>query len=972
MTRGWELIAERPGGSVAALALWTAPDGVGQGVIAATAAGLRLSTDGGRTWRPLGRAGAAPPGLPWPTEAVAVAPGSALFAAAPGGLYCLDDSGAAWRLALRASRVLAIALSPLGLSPLGHWPEQPRVEQMRAEQIVFAGTEADGLLRSEDGGATWTSANAGLLDLTVTALALSPAFATDRTAFAATTSGLYRSRNGGKSWREVALPVEEAEVQCLALSPRFGRDRLALAGTVAHGLFRSDDGGSTWETEAAFAGQSVTAIACAEPASGEPGAPTLVAVAAGGDVLVSAGEPNAWRTVARGLGPALGLLFVADEGGPALLAALPAGYPTTIQPPSDPTLAARDAGPEWSPDPSGSGVVRLPLGNREAAPEAADTREPRRAVPAGSGLMAGLPVALAVPMIGAERRLIVATIEAGLEAARLDPAGAGQPMWVSANTGIAGGRVMALVAWPVPTTPDGAALTERDGVSSPREVPPPPDSGRGWPHPPRDGDPGPREVSPPAVPPAHGASTLPGGGRGGGGEHDGPQAPMLFAATTCGLAVSRDGARSWTLVRFDAAPGGSDHLRPVSATAAADRAGGDGQVGVRALAVAPSPADRSPVGAAFGLDTGNPPPLPPSTVDRSSVGDAGADPALLAALDDGRLALSEDGGQAWRALNPPPDASPFGDGGLAAGARLIVGVALAPLSGAGLGNTTWRPGASRVGAAGREASAGRDRWAIFVLTAHPAAPTLTTDGSGPGSTTRSGGALWLSTDVGANWHLWLELDAPGSALAASPTFAADGLVLVAAGGRVYRPRPGAWEVRRPSATTWAASTSSSTPGAPPAGNESRTPPSPPSIEVPEGPTPPSLEGPAGPPSPPSIGGSGGPGGPTPPRIGGPGGPPARRPLWQRAELSGLPRSGGIYALTLSPAFRQDRTVLAATDTGVYISRDAGATFAAWSDALPELPILALAFPMPGAGAGGAVRAIAAALGGAIWTRTLAD
>lgn len=300
MTTPWELIAARPGGTVASLAI-AASGGVAT-VYAATAAGLRRSQNGGRTWTAVG-SGAIPP----PLEVVALSPEHArdrtVFAGTGGGLYRSTDDGSGWQLVLFGSRVLAVALSP----------------RYGVDGLLFVGTETDGILRSEDGGRSWASANPGLLDLLVLALALSPMFEADRTGLAATSSGLYRTRNGGKSWRAVELPLDDPAVQCLALSPDFPDDRLALAGTEADGLFRSVDGGASWELVRGLTARSVTALAFSRR---DRDTRTLAAATADG-VALSRDGGESWRMTDGQVGPALSLAFVADPDGEVLLAGLP-------------------------------------------------------------------------------------------------------------------------------------------------------------------------------------------------------------------------------------------------------------------------------------------------------------------------------------------------------------------------------------------------------------------------------------------------------------------------------------------------------------------------------------------------------------------------------------------------------------------------------------------------------------------------
>ncbi|MCA1645391.1 MAG: hypothetical protein LC797_07955, partial [Chloroflexi bacterium] len=94
--------------------------------------------------------------------------GSTLYAGCRNGLYRSDDRGATWRQLLAGGRVLTLAVS---------------------SELLLVGTEEDGVLRSEDGGRTFSAGNAGLRDLTIQALALPPDFEHDGTGFAGTPTG---------------------------------------------------------------------------------------------------------------------------------------------------------------------------------------------------------------------------------------------------------------------------------------------------------------------------------------------------------------------------------------------------------------------------------------------------------------------------------------------------------------------------------------------------------------------------------------------------------------------------------------------------------------------------------------------------------------------------------------------------------------------------------------------------------------
>lgn len=357
MPEGWERLASHEGGTVVALTTVRSGGDERVTLFAATAAGLFRSEDGGRRWSPGGDA-------PLPLLTV-VAPSSrfaenqSLFAGTQTGCYRSTDAGRTWQHTLSGGRIFAIAVLP----------------GVGEEESVFVGTQQDGILRSDDGGRTWAGANPGLLDLTVLALAFSPDAARDLTGFAATTSGLYRTRNGGKSWREVEWPLDEPAVQCLAISPAFPRDRFVLAGTERDGLWRSDDGGATWNAVPGLPAGGIGAIAFSPPDAES----RLIAVATDGGVALSRDGGETWNLTGEALAPVLALAVVPDGTGETLVAGL-----------------YRD------------GAVRLPMAARNA-----------RWITTNAGLRATfLTTLVASPAFADDRTLFAAGPEAGLRISR--------------------------------------------------------------------------------------------------------------------------------------------------------------------------------------------------------------------------------------------------------------------------------------------------------------------------------------------------------------------------------------------------------------------------------------------------------------------------------------------------------------------------------------------------------------------------
>ena len=110
-----------------------------------------------------------------------------------------------------------------------------------------------GVLKSTDGGETWASINNGLTDLYVGSLRMHPS--NSKILFAATgngacsgqyegniVSGLFRTQNGGSSWSKVIGGAISTTVNFSPSNPD-----IVYAGD-ANAFYRSEDGGLTWST----------------------------------------------------------------------------------------------------------------------------------------------------------------------------------------------------------------------------------------------------------------------------------------------------------------------------------------------------------------------------------------------------------------------------------------------------------------------------------------------------------------------------------------------------------------------------------------------------------------------------------------------------------------------------------------------------------------------------------------------------
>jgi photosystem II stability/assembly factor-like uncharacterized protein len=151
---------------------------------------------------------------------------NALYVGTPAGIFKTTNSGGPWNK-------LNTSLANFGLP---HTGVTALAIDRTTPATVSAGTSVIGIIESTNGGESWNAINSGLIQSTVSVMAVDPA--TPTMLYAATSGGVFKSTNGGDNWISVnSLILGELVIDPVTPTTLYG-------GTNV-GVFKSTNAGQT-------------------------------------------------------------------------------------------------------------------------------------------------------------------------------------------------------------------------------------------------------------------------------------------------------------------------------------------------------------------------------------------------------------------------------------------------------------------------------------------------------------------------------------------------------------------------------------------------------------------------------------------------------------------------------------------------------------------------------------------------------
>ncbi|MDJ1180368.1 YCF48-related protein [Roseofilum sp. BLCC_M91] len=294
--------------------------------------GIYKSVDSGQSWSAINQ------GInPLKISLVAISPYSDqifLAAGAENGLYQTENSGKNWSQTLKnSSHITAIEFVDANQIMIGDsqgniyrsldrgktWNLAFTVQNSGAitafefppnfstNPTFWIGTQKGGIVKTENNGLSFTTANDGLSDFNIRDILLIPSQNNPSTLLVSTwTDGLFKSTDGGQTWNHdnqgitqdyQADTLEQPHFSNIQISNRFDQDQTVFLGGF-NGLFKSTDGGNVWEELETLSPGTIVAMAVSPDYDNDS---TIAAVSYVGETYISKDQGNTWSPMNKGL-----------------------------------------------------------------------------------------------------------------------------------------------------------------------------------------------------------------------------------------------------------------------------------------------------------------------------------------------------------------------------------------------------------------------------------------------------------------------------------------------------------------------------------------------------------------------------------------------------------------------------------------------------------------------------------------------
>ncbi len=240
-------------------------------------------------------------------------PTGALYVGLFRGILRTTDGGATWTSLHSTGAFTVFAIDPSNPA------------------TIYTGSAGFGVNKTTDGGVTWPPVNSGLQDsfqeLLVYSLAINPS--SPSTVYAGTAGGVFKSTDGAASWAAASTGLTSSAVRALAIDP--ASTSTIYAGTNG-GVFKSVNGGTSWASAKSGLPSGTVYTLAIDPSA--PGA--IWAGTSSGPYRTSNGG-STWVAANAGHPPATVIAFARDPKSGAIYAASSAGV-----------FVSPDRGATWS------------------------------------------------------------------------------------------------------------------------------------------------------------------------------------------------------------------------------------------------------------------------------------------------------------------------------------------------------------------------------------------------------------------------------------------------------------------------------------------------------------------------------------------------------------------------------------------------------------------------------------------------